>query len=538
MMSTRSEPAGWVTARAEKIVHRILVAESLGSAGLEHLQQHAQVDVRLGLSARELEALIPSYHALIVRSGTRVNAALLDAGRNLVVVGRAGVGVDNIDVEAATRRGITVVNAPTTNIVAAAEHTIALMCALARQIPQADQSVRAGEWKRERFVGVELVGKRLGLVGLGRVGTQVARRAIGLGMDVVAFDPYVSSERAQQLPVNLVSWEELLTSSDFVSLHTPVTSETKKLLGAKEFAVIKPGARLINAARGALVDEAALLAALDAGRLAGAALDVFETEPPVNSRLLRDERVVVTPHIGGSTQESQVRVSLEIAGEVLAVLAGRPARFAVNAPLASPTLAPLLPPYIDLAERLGRFYTQWVGGPLDAIEIEYTGRLADEETGVLTAAVIKGLLESIREDRINLVNARWVAQTHGLDVSEHKTQNTSRSESSIGLHGARRVVGTVRQNQPHIVQLDGYAVDAVASGYLLLTRHRDRPGMIGKVGTLLGNADINIAAMQVARGAPRGEAIMVLSLDDEVPEPVFEKLRQELGLEWAKVLLL
>ncbi|MBI4790563.1 MAG: phosphoglycerate dehydrogenase [Chloroflexi bacterium] len=517
---------------------QILVAEPLGNEGLELLQQKAHVDVRLKLSADELKALVPSYHALIVRSGVKVTEALLQAGQNLVVVGRAGVGVDNIDVPAATRRGITVVNAPTTNIVAAAEHTVALMYALARKIPQADSSLRARQWQREKFVGVELVGKQLGLVGLGRVGSEVARRAVGLGMEVVAFDPYVSAERAQAMQVKLVSLDELLATSDFVSLHAPVTRETKKLIGAREFELMKPGARLLNVARGALLDEGALLAALDAGRLAGAALDVFEHEPPDDERLRQDPRVVITPHIGGSTQESQVRVGIEIAGEVLAVLEGRPARFAVNAPLVPPSLAPQLPPHIELAERLGRFYIQWVGGPLDAIEIEYAGTLADEETAVLTAAVIKGLLEPIHEDRVNLVNAQLVAQMHGLRVSERKTHGAARFENLISVRGARRVTGTVLQNQPHIVHLDGYWVDFVPEGYLLLMRHRDRPGMIGRVGTSLGNADVNIASMQVARDAPRGEAIMILNLDDPVPDPVFEKLREESDIEWVKVLQL
>ncbi len=514
----------------------ILVAEQIGEPGLERLAQKAQVDIRLNLSSSDLRAVIPSYHALIVRSSTRVDETLLQQGKNLLVVGRAGVGVDNVDVDAATRRGITVVNAPTTNIVAAAEHTVALMFALARQVPLADRSVRAKHWQREHFVGVELVGKQLGLLGLGRVGSEVARRAVGLGMQVVAFDPYVSSERAQQLKVKLVSFGDLLASSDFISLHAPLTRETKSLLGPDEFATMKPGARLVNAARGALVDEAALLDALDSGQLAGAALDVFSHEPPDNPRLLDHPRVVLTPHIGGSTEESQQRVAVEIAEQVLAVLQGHPARFAVNAPLVSQSLEPHLPPFIELAERLGRFYLQWVGGPLEAIEIEYAGRLAAEETAVLTAAVIKGLLEPIHEDRVNLINAMRVAQMHGLKISERKTQDATRFENLMVLRGRRRVAGTVLQDQLHVVQLDGYWVDFVPAGHLLLLRHRDRPGMIGKIGTLLGNADINIAAMQVARDAPRGEAIMVLSLDDAIPTDTFETLCHVPDIEWAKVL--
>ncbi len=514
----------------------ILVTEPLGTEGIALLEKYAQVDVRLHLAPADLESLLPSYHALIVRSSTKVNAQLLAAGKQLVVVGRAGVGVDNIDVDAATRRGVTVVNAPTTNIVAAAEHTVALMMALARRIPQADRAVRAREWQRSKFTGSELVGKRLGLIGLGRVGSEVARRAVGLGMMVIAFDPYIAPERAQHMKVQLAPLEEILTTADFISLHTPVTSETKKLIGAHEFGMMKAGARLINCARGALVDETALLDALDAGTLAGAALDVYDHEPPDNARLLEHARVVLTPHIGGSTEESQARVSMEIAEEVLAVLGGRPARFAVNAPLVPSSLAPLLQPYLDLAERLGHFFVQWVGGPLDAIEIEYAGAIAAEDTTVLTAGVIKGLLEPIHEARVNLVNARLVAEMHGLKVAERKTRETARYENMIGVRGARRVAGTVLQNQPHIVQLDGNWVDFVPQGYVLLTRHRDRPGMIGKVGTLLGGADINIASMQVARDAPRGEAIMVLNLDDPVPPPAFEKLRSELDIQWAKVL--
>ncbi len=516
--------------------HHVLVAEPLGKEGLELLQQKTKVDVRLKLPLAELTAILPNYQALIVRSGTQVNEALLDAGKYLIVVGRAGVGVDNIDVAAATARGITVVNAPTTNIVAAAEHAVALLWALARNIPQADASLRRGEWKREQFSGVELVGKRLGLVGFGRVGNEVARRAVGLGMEVVAFDPYVSPERAAQMQVKMVSFDEVLATTDFVSLHTPVTKETKKLLGVEEFAKFKKGARLVNAARGALVDETALLDAIDSGQLAGAALDVFDIEPPKNERLLAHPAIVVTPHIGGSTAEAATRVSIEVAGEVLTVLEGKPARFAVNAPMVSPSLAQILHPYINLAEQLGRFYTKWVGGPLGRIEVEYEGKIAAEDTGVLTAAIIKGLLEPIVETRVNLVNASLLAQMHGMEISERKTQHATRYENMITITGERRVSGVLLHDEAHIVQLDGYWVDFVPQGYVMLTRHRDRPGMIGKVGTLLGALDVNIASMQVARDNPRGEAIMVLTLDDPVPQAVMDTIYQELDIQWSKVL--
>jgi D-3-phosphoglycerate dehydrogenase / 2-oxoglutarate reductase len=517
---------------------RILVAEPLAREGLDLLRQRAAVDVRLLLSPSELEAAIPPYHALIVRSGTKVTDALLAAGSQLIVVGRAGVGVDNIDVESATRRGVLVTNAPTTSIVAAAEHTIALMCALARNIPHADRAVRARQWQRERFTGVELVGKRLGLVGLGRVGSEVARRGQGLGMEVVVYDPYVPQERAQQLGVRPVSFDELLAKSDFVSLHTPLTAETRKLFGKREFGMMKQEARLINTARGPLVAQEALLDALEAGRIAGAALDVFDREPPDDPRLLVNERVVLTPHIGGSTKESQARVSIQIAEEVLSALEGQPTRFAVNAPFVPPSLARLLVPYLTLAERLGSFYIQWVGGPLGSIEIHYAGTIASEDTSVLTAALIRGLMGPIYSDRINFVNALAVAQEYGLKVVERRMRETSRYENLVTVKGARQVAGAVLRDQPHIVELDEKWVDFVASGYLLLTRHHDRPGMIGAVGTILGNADINIASMVVARDTPRGESIMVLSLDDPVPQPVFDELRGQRDIEWVKVLRL
>lgn len=528
--------AHYLMTHPDVIQHKVLVAEPLGREGLELLQQKTHVDVCLKLPVDELKAILPGYHALIVRSGTQVNDVLLETGKNLIVVGRAGVGVDNIDVSAATKRGITVVNAPTTNILAAAEHTVAILWALARNIPQADASVRRGEWKREHFSGVELVGKRLGLVGLGRVGGEVARRAVGLGMEVVAFDPYVAPERAAQMQVKMVSFDEVLATSDFVSLHTPVTKETKKLFGAEEFAKFKKGARLVNAARGALIDEIALLDALDAGHIAGAALDVFDQEPPKNERLLKHPAVVMTPHIGGSTAEAATRVSLEVAGEVLAVLAGKPAHFAVNAPRVPASLAQVLHPYLDLAERLGRFYTKWVGGPLGKLDVEYDGKIAAEDTGVLTAAIIKGLLEPIVETRVNLVNASLLAQTHGLNIAEHKMRQAARYENIITIRGERLVSGTLLHDEPHIVQLDGNWVDFIPNGYVMLTRHRDRPGMIGKVGTLLGLADVNIASMQVARDGPRGEAIMVLTLDDPVPQDVMDKIHTELDIQWSKVL--
>jgi len=502
---------------------RVLVTDRIGEEGLAILREGAGVDVRLGLSPQELIALIPDYEALAVRSETKVTAEVLNAARNLVVVGRAGVGVDNIDVDAATARGIVVVNAPAAITVATAEHTIGLMLALARHIPAAHASLTSGKWERSKFVGVELRGKTLGIVGLGRIGTEVARRARALEMRVIAHEPFVSPERLQALGVTPCSMAELLADSDFVTLHAPLTASTRHLLDAPQFAQIKPGARVLNVARGELINEAALLAALDSGRVAGAALDVFETEPPpADSPLLRHPKVIVTPHLGASAAEAQERLSVDVAEQLLAVLRGEPAIYAVNSPFIPAETFKVVAPFLQAATQAGSLAVQLSSGQIESVEIEYQGEIAGHDTKPLRSAVIRGLLAPISEENVTLVNAGLIAEQRGLKIVERTGDHEGIYKDLIGVRlnttaGKTSVSATVAHDGPHLVEINDFWVDvSPGEGYLLFCENVDRPGMIGRIGTFLGSKDINISFMRVGRETVRGRALMVLGLDDEI----------------------
>jgi len=510
---------------------RVLVCDPVAEDGIAYLRERAHVDVRTGLSPEELTRIIPHYDALVVRSETKVTAEVIEAGKRLQVIGRAGVGIDNIDVAAATRRGIVVVNAPTGNNIAAAEHTIGMMLALARCIPQAHASLRAGEWKRSRFMGVELRGKTLGVVGLGKIGTEVARRALGLEMAVIAYDPYLSVEHAARLGVEATGLNDLLARADFVTFHVPLTPQTRGLIGAEQLRRMKRTARLINCARGGIVDEAALLEALDSGTIAGAALDVFAQEPPpADSPLLHHDKVVVTPHLAGSTIEAQVEVALDVAEQIIAVLEGRSARYAVNAPVIPPEAMSVLGPYMELAAKLGSLATQIAEGQLRSIEVTYAGEIAELDTSPLKAMIIKGLMSPILAEEINLVNAPVIARSRGLNVMERKTAQVNNYSNLVTVQvdtdrSSHVVAGTTLLGEPHLVRVDRYWVDVVlAGGVMLFSYHRDRPGMIGHVGTVLGSADVNISFMAVGRLAPKGEALMVIGVDDPVGPDLVEKL--------------
>jgi D-3-phosphoglycerate dehydrogenase len=512
---------------------RILVTETIAEEGLAALRAAAQVDVKTDLDKAKLVEQLPEYDALVVRSATKVSAEVLQAGARLRVVGRAGTGVDNIDVEAATQHGIIVVNAPAANSVAAAELTVAFIMALARRLPQAHASLQGGKWERSKFMGFEVRGKTLGLVGLGRIGTEVARRARGLEMSVLAYDPVVSTDRAAQLGVTLATLEDVLAQSDFVSVHVPLIDSTRHLINAARLAQMKPTAYLLNAARGGIVDEAALADALERRVIAGAALDVFEQEPPTGSALLGHPNLITTPHLGASTVEAQALAGMDVAEGVLAALAGGTPRSAVNAPFAPPEEWAVLAPYIKLARQLGALCTGLIHEPVRAYELEYRGELAGVETAPVRLAVLQGLLTDVCEQRVTPVNAPLLARERGLKYNEI---TSSEAESYAGLlvlraltaDGPHEFAGTVLRDEPHIVQADGYWVDFVPSGPLLFTYHRDRPGMIGRVGTLLGTGDVNISGMHVGRLAPRDRAMMVLTLDDEVaPELVAQIEAQE-----------
>ncbi len=509
---------------------KVLIADPIAKEGIEALKSEAEVDVKPGLKPEELKNIVSDYEALIVRSETRVTADIIEAGAKLQVIARAGVGLDNIDVDAATRRGIVVVNAPTGNTIAAAEHTMALMLALARHIPQANTMLKSGVWKRSDYIGVELKNKTLGIVGLGNVGSEVARRAQAFAMRLIGYDPFVSPDYARNLGVELVPFEQLLKEADFITLHLPLTSETKRLIGPKELNKMKPTARIINCARGELIDEEALFKAVEGGKIAGAALDVFAKEPVTDSILFKSNRIVVTPHLGASTTEAQASVAIEVAEQVLAVLKGQPARYAVNAPQIPAELLAVLAPFLQVASTLGSLARQLMEGQINRIQIRYSGEIANYDTSAVKAAIIGGLLEGISEERVNLVNATIIAAQRGIKIAEQKETICENYASLITLEvvtnvGTTTVAGTVLRGETHIVRVNDFWPDIIPTGgYFLFSDHRDRPGLIGAVGTITGKADINISSMQLARLQPRGQALMILALDEPLQEAQIQEI--------------
>ena len=510
---------------------KILVTDRVAQDGIDVLSQHAQVDVRLGLPPQELIGAIGEYEGLVVRSETKVTREVIEAGRRLQVIGRAGVGVDNIDLAAATERGVVVVNAPLGNTISAAEHAIGLMLALARHIPSAYASLKGGEWNRSRFLGVEVRGKTLGVIGLGQVGSEVARRARGLEMRVIAHDPFVSEERAHVLGAEMVSLDELLRESDFISLHAALTAATEGMLGEEQLRMVKPSVRIVNTARGGLINEEALYRAVEEGRVAGAAIDVFPQEPPARDNpLLRSERIIVTPHLGASTAEAQERVAVDVAHQVLVVLAGEPATYAVNAPLISAETMSVIAPYLKVAEKTASLATQLSAGQLGNVEIEYLGEIAHQDVTPLRAAVIRGLLLPISEEKVTIVNAGLVAERRGLKIGERMgpVEEPYANLVSVGLttsEGTTKVAGTSAHDGPHVVLINDFWVDIPpGDGYLLLCENLDRPGMVGAVGTFLGQHDINISFMRLGRKQVRGRALMVLGLDDTISPELLRDL--------------
>jgi D-3-phosphoglycerate dehydrogenase / 2-oxoglutarate reductase len=509
---------------------RVLVADPVAEDGIEILNQSTEVDVRTGLKPDELAAIIGDYDALVVRSETKVTAAIFDAGHRLQVVGRAGVGVDNIDLDAATQHGVVVVNAPTGNTTSAAELAVALMLALARHIPAADASLKGGQWQRSRFVGIELRGKTLGIIGLGQVGSEVARRARSFEMRLLAFDPFVPEDRARALGVEVCSLETLLESSDFVTVHTTLTPGTRGLIGPEELQLVKPTVRLINTARGGIIDEESLAAALREGRVAGAAVDVFTEEPATANPLIQAPNLVTTPHLGASTAEAQERVAVDVAEQIAAVLRGEPAQYAVNAPMPEPEAFSVIGPYIDAAAVVASVATQLSAGQLAEIEVVYNGEIALHDTSLIRAGVIRGLLQPISEEHVTAVNANLVAERRGLRIVERRDPEATEDAPNqvtvriLTRDGNTEVAGTVIHGEPRISIIDGLRVDvSPRDGVLLLLDNEDRPGRIGAVGQMLGEFDINISSMTVGRRSARGRALMVLGLDEA---PTSEQVRK------------
>ncbi len=509
---------------------RILVTEELSPRGIEMMAAAGHdVDVRLELSLDDLIGVIDGAAALIVRSATKVDDAVLAAGRDLVVVGRAGVGLDNVDVAAATRRGVMVVNAPESNIISAAEHAMALLLALARNIPQAHAALVAGRWERSRYAGVELYGKSLGIVGLGRIGTLVAERAKSFGMQLLAYDPYLAPDRAKRLGVELTSLEDLVARADFVTIHLPKTAETLGLFNKDLLAHAKPGLRIINAARGGIVDEDALAEAIRSGTVAGAALDVFSTEPTTASPLFELDSVVVTPHLGASTSEAQDKAGEQIAEQVLLALAGDFVPYAVN--IEAKAVSDTVRPYVGIAEFLGHFLTGLESGLPSELTIEYRGELAGEEVGLLGLAVLKGVFFASSDEPVSYVNAPRLADARGLVVREvHTTSSPDRVNVMRVSSKKHAVAGAIVAGAARIVEVDDHDVEIPPADVMIVVRNDDRPGVIGAVGTIIGDAGVNIANMAVGQTPGAGTALIVLSTDSVVTAPVLAQLRGAQGI--------
>ncbi|GAB4252896.1 MULTISPECIES: Rossmann-fold NAD(P)-binding domain-containing protein [Deferrisoma] len=513
---------------------RVLVSDNLSPRGVEILRsaEGVEVDVKTGLKPEELKGIIGQYDALVIRSATKVTADLLAHAANLKVIGRAGMGVDNVDVAEATKRGIVVMNTPGGNSVTTAEHALALMMSLVRNIPQADASMKQGKWEKKKFQGHELCGKTLGVVGLGNIGSIVADRALGLKMKVVGYDPYLSQERAAELGVELVDLEELFRRADIVTIHVPLLDETRNLINREALAKMKDGVYLVCAARGGIVDEDALLEAIESGKVAGAALDVFREEPPGLTPLVAHPRVVCTPHLGASTVEAQEAVAVQVAEQIVDYLERGIIRNAVNVPSVPPEILAQMAPYLDLARSLGQLQAQLGVEGLKAVDLQYSGRIAEGRTGLVTAAALEGLLSASLGERVNLVNAPVIARERGIRVSETTAKNGEDYSAMMRLavetaQGRFSLAGAIfGRKEPRIVEIDGIPIEAIPRGHLLVFWNYDRPGLVGSIGTTLGRHAINIGQMQFGREAPGGRAVTVVNVDVPVPAEVLRELKE------------
>ena len=526
---------------------KILVSDPLSEEGLKILKEvkEFQVDVKTELKPDVLKETIRDYDALIVRSATKVTKDVIGQANKLRVIGRAGVGLDNVDLEAATQKGIIVMNTPAGNTISTAEHTLSMILALSRNIPQSNASLKHGEWKRSKFMGVELYNKILGIIGLGRIGSEVARRALSFGMKVLTYDPFLSREIAESLGVEVVELKELLGRSDYITVHTPLTDETKHIISTKELAMMKQGVRIINCARGGIIDEVALVNAIKEGKVAGSAIDVFEKEPPSpDNELLKLDNVITTPHLGASTEEAQVNVAIEVAEIVRDALLGKGIRNAANYPSVEAEVYKVLEPYINLSEKLGIFSSQLVEGRFQELNINYSGEIIQYDLSPLTMALVKGILSPILKETVNFINATSLAKERGIKIKESKSSKEEEFVTLIHLEiktdkETRKVAGTLSANkQPRIVKIDGYYVEAPPQGEMLVIQNWDRSGIIGTLGTILGNHNINIAEMTFGREKAAGRAISVLNVDSPVSDEILDKIRKSENILAVKVIKL
>jgi len=520
---------------------KIAVTDPIDREGILALEEEAEVVDATSYDRAKLLEEAPGFDAIIVRSGTKVDAEFLEAAENLKVIGRAGVGVDNIDLEISTDKGIVVLNSPQSSTISAAEHTMGLMLSLARNIPQAYSSVKSGKWEKSKYLGVELYDKTLGVFGLGRIGAEVTRRAQAFDMNVVAYDPYISEERANEMGTTLRSVDEIVEEADFMTFHVPLTDETRGMISDEQFEAMKDDARVLNVARGGIIDEDALYDALNSGEIAGAALDVFVEEPPKGNPLLEFDNLVATPHLGASTEEAQRNVAVSTAKQVLRALKGEPIRSAVNVPVVSKESMEKMGTYIRLSEKLGRFASQTLSGSIEEIQVTAAGEISDEDVEPIRIAGVKGVLTPLLQEPPTFLNAEILAKNRGVKISETKgdadnftnlvTIDVTTSE------GEKTVSGTVFEKKEfRLVEVDDYRIDAPMEKTMLFTHHADKPGVIGEVGTSLGDRGVNIAGMQVGRHEAGGEAVMLMEIDGEVPDEAIEELRRIDGVRNAYLL--
>jgi len=519
-------------------MYKVLVMDGVEEKGLAALRQEPEIEVVIGakMTEDELCAVIGEYDGMIVRSATKVTARVVESAARLKVVGRAGVGVDNIDIPAATSKGILVVNAPGGNTIAAAEQTMAMMLALSRNIPRACATLRSGKWDKKAFMGVELRDKILGVIGLGRIGSAVAKKAQGMDMNVVAFDPYITEEKAELLGIKLLSLEDVFRQADFITVHIPLTKETKYIVGENAFSLMKDGVRVINCARGGVLDEQALYNAMKAGKVAGAALDVFEKEPNTDSPLYEFDNFIATPHLGASTKEAQLSVAVDVSESIVAALKGDFVKNTVNIPSLSPKALKVVKPYLALAEKMGKFAAQIIRGRVNKLEIIYGGDLANQEVTPITTALIKGFLDTILQDMVNFVNASLQAKNRGIQVVQKQSEEEGDYANLINVKVTSNkeeisVAGTIFGGvDARLVSIDGYHVDAVPEGNMLYIPHIDKPRIIGPVGNLIGAQDINISGMQVGRKVVGGRAVMLLNVDAPLPEETMAEINKIEGI--------
>ncbi|MFA5084773.1 MAG: phosphoglycerate dehydrogenase [Candidatus Omnitrophota bacterium] len=523
---------------------KVLISDSLSKEAVDILTKEPElkVDVNTKLTPEELKKVIKDYDALLVRSATKVNKDVIAAADKLKIIGRAGVGLDNVDIGAASKKGIIVVNTPGGNTISTAEHAFSMMLALSRSIPQADLSMKNGAWDRKKFMGVELYGKTLGIVGLGRIGTEVAKRALSFGMKVVAYDPYLSLERAKELGIESSDLTGLLKQADYITVHTPLTQETKHVISDKEFDIMKKGVRLINCARGGIIDETSLIKAIESGKVAGAALDVYENEPPAkDSKLIKSDKLVLTPHLGASTEEAQVNVAIDVANTVRDMLLGRCIRNAVNMPCVDPELFKIMEPYLKLSENIGVIAAQITEGRINKVKIRYVGDILKYDLSSFTVSLIKGMLKPILQETVNFVNSMVIAKERGITVVESKTAEirdfANLIIAEIETDKAKSLVaGTLFiKSEPRIVKINEFWVDCVPQGNMLLVFNKDVPGLIGEIGTIFGKNNINIASVSFGRDVKGGNAVSVWNVDSDVSKKILDDIKNAKNVQEVKL---